>query len=117
MEEGKDAFQQILRMYDIGRSAYSQNVIDSVVNLRSSRHFAPVQSDNGTTFARGIRVELELDEDQFVGGGAFLFASVIDQFLGLSTSLNSFTQLVVSTSQRKEILHEWRPRAGRRILV
>jgi type VI secretion system protein ImpG len=117
IEGGKDAFQQILRLYDIGRSAYSQNVIDSVVSLRSTRHFAPVRSDNGTTFARGVRVELELDEDQFVGGGAFLFAAVAERFLGLYTSLNSFTQLVVSTSQRKELLHEWQPRAGRRILV
>ena len=117
VEEGKDAFQQILRLYDIGRSAYSQNVIDSVVRLQSTRHFAPVRSDNGTTFARGIRVELELDEDQFVGGGAFLFASVVERFLGLSASLNSFIQLVVSTSQRKEILHEWTPRSGRRVLV
>jgi type VI secretion system protein ImpG len=117
VEQGKDALQQILRMYDIGRSAYSQNVIDSVVNLKSSRHFAPVRSDNGTTFARGTRVEIELDEDQFVGGGAFLFASIIERFLGLSASLNSFTQLVVSTSQRKEVLHEWQPRAGRRILI
>lgn len=117
IEEGKDAFQQILRLYDIGRSAYSQNVIDSVVWLRSSRHFAPVRSDYGTTFARGIRVEMELDEDQFVGGGAFLFASVVERFLALSASLNSFTQLVVFTSQRKEPLHEWKPRAGRRILV
>jgi type VI secretion system protein ImpG len=64
-----------------------------------------------------MRVELELDEDQFVGSGAFLFASVVERFLGLYTSLNSFTQLVVSTSQRKEPLHEWQPRAGRRILV
>lgn len=117
VEDGKDAFQQILRLYDIGRSAYSQNVIDSVLRLKSTRHFAPVRSDNGTTFARGIRVELELDEDQFVGGGAFLFASVIERFLGLSASLNSFVQLSVKTSQRKQPLHEWKPRAGRRILV
>ncbi len=117
VEEGKDAFQQILRLYDIGRTAYSQNVIDSVVRLKSTRHFAPVRSDNGTTFARGIRVELELDEDQFVGGGAFLFASVVERFLGLSASLNSFVQLVASTSQRKGNLYEWKPRAGRRILV
>jgi type VI secretion system protein ImpG len=117
VEGGKDAFQQILRLYDLGRSAYSQNVIDSVVGLRSSRHFAPVHSEQGITFARGTRVELELDEDQFVGGGAFLFASVVEHFLGLYTSLNSFTQLVVSTSQRKEALHEWQPRAGRRILI
>ena len=117
VEDGKDAFQQILRLYDIGRSAYSQNVIDSVVRLKSARQFAPVRSDNGTTFARGIRVEMELDEDQFVGGGAFLFASVIEHFLGLSASLNSFVQLSVLTSQRKQPLHEWKPRAGRRILV
>jgi type VI secretion system protein ImpG len=117
VEDGKDAFQQILRLYDIGRTAYSQNVIDSVVKMRSTRSFAPVRSDNGTTFARGIRVEMELDEDQFVGGGAFLFASVVEHFLGLSASLNSFVQLVVSTSQRKELLHEWKPRSGRRILV
>jgi type VI secretion system protein ImpG len=117
VEEGKDALQQMLRLYDIGRTAYSQNVIDSILKLRSSRHFAPVRSDNGTTFARGMRVELELDEDQFVGGGAFLFASVLERFIGLSASLNSFTQLVVSTSQRKGVLHEWRPRAGRRLLI
>ncbi len=117
VEQGKDALQQMLRMYDIGRTAYSQNVIDSIVKVHSSRHFAPVQSDNGTTFARGMRVEVELDEDQFVGGGAFLFASVLERFIGLSASLNSFTQLAVSTSQRKGLWHEWRPRAGRRILV
>jgi type VI secretion system protein ImpG len=117
VEGGKEALQQILRLYDIGKTAYSQNVIDSVVSLRSSRHFAPVRSDNGTTFARGMRVEIELDEDQFVGSGAFLFASVLERFLGLCTSLNSFTQLVVSTTQRKEPLHAWSPRAGRRILV
>jgi len=35
VEEGREAFQQILRLYDIGRTAYSQNVIDSVVKLRA----------------------------------------------------------------------------------
>ncbi len=117
VEGGKDALQQILRLYDIGRTSYSQNVVDSVVSVRSSRHFAPVRSDHGTTFARGVRVEIELDEDQFVGSGVFLFASVLERFLGLCTSLNSFTQLVASTTQRKELLHQWQPRAGRRILI
>jgi type VI protein secretion system component VasA len=41
----------------------------------------------------------------------------VERFLGLSASLNSFVQLSVGTSQRKEFLHEWKPRAGRRILV
>ena len=38
------------------------------------------------------------------GGGVYLFAAVIDQFLGLYASLNSFSQLVVKTRQRREVL-------------
>ena len=71
VEEGKEPLQQILRLYDIGRSAYSQNVIDSILAVRSRRHFARVSADSGITFARGMRVDLELDEDQFVGGGIY----------------------------------------------
>ena len=117
VEEGKEPLQQILRIYDIGRSTYSQNVIDGILAIRSQRHFARVSSDTGITFARGLRIEMELDEDQFVGGGVYLFASVIERFLGLCATLNSFTQLAVSTPQRKGIIQEWPPRAGRKILA
>ena len=50
--------------------------------MRSAPAFRAVISENGITFARGTRVEMEFDEDQFVGGGVFLFASVIEHFLG-----------------------------------
>jgi type VI secretion system protein ImpG len=117
VQEGREALQQMLRLYDIGLSAYSQNVIEGILRVESTRQFTSLTSEQGITFARGLRIHLELDEDRFAGGGAYLFASVLEQFFGLSTSLNSFTQLVVSTPQRKEILHQWLPRAGRRILV
>jgi type VI secretion system protein ImpG len=42
---------------------------------------------------------------------------VLERFLGLTASLNSFTQLNVTTPQRKEGLHRWEPRSGRRVLV
>ena len=57
------------------------------------------------------------DEEQFAGGSVYLFASVLDHFLGLYTSLNSFCVLAARTRQRKEILREWRPRAGWKTLV
>ena len=117
VEEGKEALQEILRLYDIGRSPYSQNVIESIVRIQSGRHFARLSSEEGVSFVRGTRIEMELDEDRYVGGGAYLFASVLERFFGLSASLNSFTQLVVTTPQRKGVLHQWKPRAGRRILV
>jgi type VI secretion system protein ImpG len=60
---------------------------------------------------------MEFDEVQFVGGGVYLFASVIEHFLGEYVSLNSFTQLTARTKQRKEVLKEWPPRAGQTILL
>jgi len=117
VEEGKGALQEILRLYDVGRTAYSQNVIQSILHIRSKPHFTRLISEQGVSFARGIRIEMEIDEDQFTGGGAFLFASVLDRFFGLSASLNSFTQLSVTTPQRKEGLHEWQPRSGRKLLI
>ncbi len=117
VEEGKDALQEILRLYDVGRTAYSQNVIQSIIDVRSSKHFARLVSEQGVCFARGLRIDLEIDEDQFAGGGAFLFATVLERFFGLAASLNSFTQLSVRTPQRKEELHRWEPRSGRRVLV
>jgi type VI secretion system protein ImpG len=76
-----------------------------------------VVSENGVSFVRGTRVEMEMDEEQFVGGGVYLFASVLEYFLGLYASMNSFSQLVVRTPQRKEVLKQWPPRAGHTILL
>jgi type VI secretion system protein ImpG len=117
VEEGKGALQEILRLYDVGRTAYSQNVIQSIVKIDSKPHFTRLISEQGVSFARGLRIEMEIDEDQFTGGGAFLFAAVLERFFGLSASLNSFTQLSVTTPQRKEGLHEWQPRSGRKMLI
>ncbi len=117
VEDGKEGLQQILRLYDFGQAAYSQNIVDSIQRVRGHRQFARVSSENGITFARGHRVEIELDEERFTGGGAFLFASVLEHFLAQSATLNSFTQLVVTTPQRKEALREWQPRTGRRLLI
>ena len=117
VEDGRDALQQILRLYDFTDSPFAQKMIEGIADLKSRAHFAPIVTDNGVTFARGTRVELELDEEQFVGGGVYLFASVIEHFLALYATLNSFTQLTARTRQRKEVIREWPPRAGQKILV
>jgi type VI secretion system protein ImpG len=91
--------------------------VDGILSLRSEPHFARLSSPHGITFARGTRVTLELDEEQFAGTGVYTFASVLDVFLGLYTSMNSFSQLVVRTRQRKRVLKQWPPRAGQKILM
>jgi type VI secretion system protein ImpG len=117
VEEGKEALQEILRLYNYAESAYLERQIDGIRSVKSQRHFARVVTELSVSFVRGTRVEMEIDEEQFVGGGVYLFASIVEYFLGLYTSMNSFSQLVVRTPQRKEVLREWQPRAGRKVLL
>jgi len=117
VEEGKDALAEILRLYNFGESAFHEKQIAGMLGLKSRRHFARVVSENGIGFVRGRQVEIEFDEEQYVGGGVYLFASVLEHFLGLYASLNSFSQLLARTRQRKEPLRQWPPRAGQAILL
>jgi type VI secretion system protein ImpG len=68
-------------------------------------------------FCQGVAVDTEFDEEQFVGNGAFLLASVLNRFLGLYSAVNSFTQLRVTTRQRKGVVWAWPPRTGEQIVA
>jgi type VI secretion system protein ImpG len=117
VEQGKEAFQQILRLYNFTKSPANERLIAGIRSLRSERRFARLVSDEGIAFARGFAIDMEFDEEQFVGSGAFLFASVLERFLANYASLNSFTQFTARSVQRKEPIKQWPPRAGQKILV
>jgi type VI secretion system protein ImpG len=116
-EEGRGALQEILRLHDFTGSVHLENQIGAILKMKLSPHFALVESDYGLVPARGTRVEMELDEQQFAGGGAYLFAATIERFLAGYASINSFSQLTVRTTQRKEVLQSWPPRAGTQVLL
>jgi type VI secretion system protein ImpG len=61
---------------------------------------------------RGIETTLTFDEEQFVGSGMFLFACVLERFLGLYVSMNSFNQVNIRSEQREEIIKRFPARAG-----
>ena len=117
MTDGKEALQKILELYDFSDSPDTKKQIGGITSVDARRHFTRVISEHGIGFARGTRVEIEFDEEQFSGGGAYLFASVLEKFLGLYVSMNSFSQMVARSRQRKEPLEEWAPRAGQSVLI
>ena len=117
VDEGRDAFQEILRLYEFSSSPWLERQISGITKISSRRHLARVVSDTGISFVKGTRVEIELDEEQYVGGGVFLFASVMEYFLGQYVSMNSFSQLIAKSNQRKAVIRQWQPRAGQSILL
>jgi type VI secretion system protein ImpG len=126
VEEGKEALKSILRLYNFTGSEPSERQIEGILEMRTRRHAARLtgqaaaahtESWQDVVFARGTRVEMTFDEEQFVGSGVYLFAAVIEAFLGLYVTMNSFTQLVAYTRQRRDAIRQWPPRAGRKMLL
>ena len=117
VEGGADALRELLRLHNTGESAAGEKQIEGVLSVSSEPAYSRVASEHGVTFARGRRVSIELDEEQFAGAGVYLFASVLDRFLGLYSSLNSFSVLAARTRQRKDALRVWPPRAGWKTLL
>jgi type VI secretion system protein ImpG len=113
VEGGEDGLQEILKLYDFENSPTTRQQIGGIVKLQSRY----VTRRVGRSFCRGVEVTLTLDEEKFVGTGLFLFACVLERFLGQYVSVNSFSQLVVKTLQRKETLKRWPPRNGNQILL
>jgi len=71
----------------------------------------------GQSFCRGVQVTVTFDESKYVGTGLFLFAGILEKFLGQYVSINSFSQLIAKTIQKKEALRIWPPRNGNQILL
>jgi type VI secretion system protein ImpG len=66
---------------------------------------------------RGRRTTIEMREENFAcEGEMFLLASVLEVFLGLYATMNSFSRLRVKGMTHGEV-YEWPPRAGHQILL
>jgi len=116
-EEGADALREILKLYDFADSAETRSMIDGVLSVRSRRVVGRSGQQSGSGFCRGVEVAVHFDEERFSGSGVFLFACVLERFLGLYCSINSFSKLVATTNKREGALKKWPPRAGETVLL
>jgi type VI secretion system protein ImpG len=118
--EGRQALQEMLRLYDFAdpesgqqqRAAITRQVIDGISGLSSRRVVGRAGGAASGGFCRGVEVTLEFDEPKYIGVGVFMFACVLERFLGLYVSLNSFSQLVGRTKQTEGYFKKWPPRTG-----
>lgn len=109
---GIDALREMLRLYDLPRSATNRRVLDGVVAIDYRSASACLPGDPFPVFVRGLEVRLAVDEQAFVGAGLRLFAQVLDHFFGLYVHANSFTQLKLVSARTQEELFACPRRSG-----
>jgi type VI secretion system protein ImpG len=117
VSNGVDALKEIFNLYNFNDSSVVRNQIDGILNVSCESAVTKLGSPGRQSFVKGIAITIDLDEDKFEGSSALLFSTVLDHFFGLYATINSFTQLTVTTRQREKVLLKCKPRAGKSVLV
>ncbi len=112
VDGGREALLEILSLYNYADSASLRKQIAGIVEVGSRPSVTRIGRAPRQAFVRGTDVELSFDESQYVGGGVYLMARVLDVFFGLYCTANSYTRLSVRSQQREGVLASFAPRAG-----
>ncbi len=110
--DGVDALREILKLYDLTGSAVTARQIAGLVGVRSRRSTARVVEGLSSAFCRGVEIDVEFDAHQYAGTGAFLFATILERFLPLYASINSFTRLTARYRGATQPFRRWPCRVG-----
>ena len=116
--EGARALREMLKLYgELGEPSIPRQ-IDGVRSVSHAPIVRRLPSSGGgpVTFGRGLEVTLQCDESAFEGSSAFLMGSVLERFFAKYVSINSFTEMVLRTMQRGEIMR-WPARTGKRPML
>jgi type VI secretion system protein ImpG len=110
---GAAALRELLSLYGDDSDPIVRKQIDGVRLVSSQSITRRLPISGPAAFGRGLEVTLTLDETAFEGTGAFLLGSVLERFFAKYVSINSFSETVLKSVQRKEIVR-WPARLGRR---
>lgn len=110
---GAAALSELLGLYAFLNESQIRKEVEGVASVGAEPVYRRIMTPGGSAFGRGLQVAIEFDEALFEGTGCFLLGAVLEQFFSKYVSINSFTETVVRTTDRGEIMH-WPMRTGRR---
>jgi len=107
------ALRETLSMFADMNDAVTERRIRGIRSVDSRPIVRRIRQRGGVGTARGIEVTVTIDEKAFEGTGAFLLGAVLERFFAEYSGFNHFTQTVIRSVERGEIMR-WPPRMGTR---
>jgi len=111
--ENANALRELLLLYGNETEPVTRAQIEGVQAVVPTPVLRKLPMEGPITFGRGLQVKLLLDEGAFQGTGVFLLGAVLELFFARYVSINCFTETVVETVGRGEIMR-WPIRIGSR---
>lgn len=114
---GAAALREVLRLYDLRDTTESRAAIEALVGVSAAPGTARVPDARPGAFCRGLDVTLEFEPRAWEDGGLYLLAAVLDRFLALHGTVNSFVRTSAALRGRPGRAALWPARAGMRVLL
>ena len=114
--QGASALRDLLRLYGEYAEPSIAKQIEGLVMINSKAITVRVPVTGPMCFGRGLEITINFDESAFVGSSSFLLGAVLERFCCKYVSINSFTQVVIKTRERGEIMR-WPVRTGTRATI
>jgi type VI secretion system protein ImpG len=115
-EEGAAALRELLSLYGNSAVPEIRRQLEGLRTISTKPIVRRVPRSGPVAFARGLEVSVGFDETCFEGIGCFLLGSVLEHFLANYVSINSYTETVVRSIERGEIMR-WPARIGTRMIA
>ena len=131
-DQGAAALRDLLRLYagavetrvggggtgggaatDAAEFSAIRRQIEGVKNISTRQVIRRINKAGPISFARGLEVSVSFDEINFEGTGVFMLGAVLARFFEKYVSINSFTETVIRTLERGEVMR-WPARLGLR---
>lgn len=114
--EGAAALKEVLRLYDLRDSAETRAAIEALTGISAAPGTARAPGSLGG-FCRGLDIMLEFDARAWQTSGLYLLAAVLERFLALHGTVNSFTRTRARLRGRPGTAAAWPARSGSRVLA
>lgn len=115
-QKGAAALRELLRLYGYITESHIEKQIEGVLSVSAVPVTRRMPIAGPITFGRGIEITVTMEESAFEGTGCFLLGTILEDFFAKYVSINSFTETVISTDRRGEIMR-WPVRIGRRQML
>lgn len=114
--KGAAALRELLSLYAATNEPAIRKQIDVLLTINTRNVVRRVDVVGPIVFGRGLEITVSFEEAAYEGSGIFLFGAVLEQFLARYASLNTFTETVIVSTDRGEIMR-WPSRIGRRQIL
>lgn len=107
------ALREMLSMFADLTDSATERRIRGVRNVSATTVVRRVRQKSGVGAARGFEITVTLDDKAFEGSGFFLLGALLERFYREYAAVNHFTQTVIRSSERGEVMR-WPVRYGLR---